>query len=189
MSSFYSEEELAEVGFASIGANSFISRKCSIYMAERIHIGSHVRIDDFCIISGEVRLGDYIHIGAGSFIFGGETGVIIDDFSSLSSRCVIYAESDDFFGDALGNPTVPNQFRKVSGARVVIGKYVSVGTGSTILPGATIEEGVSVGAMSLVNRSLKEWGLYAGIHPCKRILDLERTVVDKAGIVKAEHSQ
>ena len=52
MNSFLSQDELEKVGFGSIGDEVYISRHCSIYSAKNIHIGNHVRIDDFCILSG-----------------------------------------------------------------------------------------------------------------------------------------
>ena len=37
-----------------------------------------------------------------------------------------------------------------------------MGSGSVILPGVSLGEGVALGAMSLVNKSLEAWGIYAG---------------------------
>ena len=51
MNSFYSKEELKEIGFKKYGENVLISRKTSIYNPEKIIIGNNVRIDDFCILS------------------------------------------------------------------------------------------------------------------------------------------
>ena len=45
------------------------------------------------------------------------------------------------------------------------------------MPGVVIHEGTSVGAMSLVTKSLDSWGVYIGI-PCKRIKDRKKTVLD-----------
>ena len=45
--SFYSEEELQQMGFAHVGHDVMISRKASIYGASNIWIGNHVRVDDF----------------------------------------------------------------------------------------------------------------------------------------------
>jgi galactoside O-acetyltransferase len=63
--SFLTEEELAALGLASCGEDVKISRKTSIYGAERIAIGDHVRIDDFCVISagaGGISIGSHVHI-------------------------------------------------------------------------------------------------------------------------------
>ena len=54
-----------------------------------ISIGSHARIDDFCILSGKVSLGSYIHVGANSGFFAAEA-IAMEDFSGLSSRVSIH---------------------------------------------------------------------------------------------------
>lgn len=185
MNSFYNKDELEQIGFHHCGEDVMISRKASIYGAENISIGNHVRVDDFCILSGRIELGNYVHIAAGTMLFGGEYGISMNDFSGLSSRCSVYAASDDYSGMFLTNPTVPDQFRSIKGGRVLLKKHVIVGSGSTILPGVTIGEGTSVGSMSLVNRSLDDWGIYAGI-PCRKIRDrhtnllaLEKALMEK----------
>ena len=57
MTSFYTEEELKGLGFRHIGNGVCISRKASIYGAQNISLGDHVRIDDFCILSGRIEIG------------------------------------------------------------------------------------------------------------------------------------
>lgn len=185
MNSFYSEEELKEIGFKSVGSNVLISKKCSIYGAQSISIGNNVRIDDFCILSGKIELSNYIHIAAGSMLFAGNEGILFEDFSGLSSRCAVYAASDDYSGEALTNPTVPDEYRKVTGGTVVFKRHSIIGAGSTILPNVIIGEGASVGSMSLINRSLDDWGIYVGI-PCrkvkersKRLLELEKEFLSR----------
>lgn len=177
MSSFYSKEELEEIGFKKIGNDVLISRKASIYGNQNISIGDHVRIDDFCILSGNIILGNYIHIAAYCALFGGKSGIVMEDFSGLSSRCVIYADSDDYSGNVLTNPTVPDKFRHVTGGKVVLERHVIVGTGSSIMPNAIIGEGAAVGSMSLVNASLKSWAIYAGV-PCRKIKDRSNKLLD-----------
>lgn len=178
--SFYSEAELKEMGFKQIGQNVKISKKASIYGASNMILGNNVRIDDFCALSGKVELGDYIHIAVYSAIFGGDAGVKMNDFTCLSSRCVVYAISDDYSGESMTNPMVDMKYRNVISERVELGRHVLIGSGSTILPGVTIGEGTSVGSMSLVRTSLDAWGIYAGI-PCrflkersKKLLELEQ---------------
>ena len=45
-------------------------------------------------------------------------------------------------------------FLQLIAGQVILEDYVSVGTGSTILPGVKLEEGVAVGAMSFVKHTL-----------------------------------
>lgn len=165
--SFYSKDELKEIGFKAVGENVSISRNTQIYGAEKMIIGNNVRIDDFCVLSGAIELEDYIHIAIYSALFAGDTGIKMESFSGLSSRCVIYAESDDYSGNYLTNPTVNEEFKDTVRGKVILEKHVILGTGTTVLPGVRIGEGSSVGSMSLVNKDLESWGIYFGI-PCRR---------------------
>lgn len=177
MNSFYSQKELEKFGFLELGQNVLISKKASIYGASQIKIGNHVRIDDFCILSGKIELGNYIHISANVSIFAGDYGVVLEDFSGVSSRSAIYAVTDDYSGEYMTNPMVSSQYRNVFGEKVVLRRHVLIGTGCTILPGVTIGEGSSVGAMSLVNKSLEEWSIYIGI-PAKKMKDRSKRVLE-----------
>lgn len=179
MNSFYTINELKETGLnlPGGGENVLISKKASIYGAENITIANNVRVDDFCILSGKITVGEYVHIAAHCVLFGGEKGIVLENFSGVSSRCAIYAESDDYSGNALTNPTVANEYRNVLGGQVVLRKHVIVGTGSCILPGVDVGEGTAVGSMSLVTKPLEEWSVYAGI-PCKRIKDRSKKLLE-----------
>jgi galactoside O-acetyltransferase len=145
-----------------------ISRKASIYSPEKIEIGDNVRIDDFCILSGSIVLGRYVHIAAYCGLFAGEK-ITLENYAGLSSRVSIYASSDDFLGNGMTNPTVPSEFRHVHNAPVLLQEHVIVGAGCVILPGVTVGTGASIGALSLVNRDCRPWTLYSGVpaHPLK----------------------
>ena len=174
---FLKEEELNQKGFKSLGKNVLISDKASIYGANNISIGNDVRIDDFCILSGNITLKNNIHIAAGSMIFGGQAGVILEDYSGTSSRCAIYALTDDFIGKGMTNPTIPEKFRNVKEAQVILGKHCVVGTGSTVLPGVHIAEGTSIGSMSFVNKNTLPWKVYYGI-PAKPKRDRDKKILE-----------
>lgn len=176
MNSFYSQEELAQIGFAQLGEHVCISRKCSIYGAGGMRIGSHVRIDDFCILSGRIEIGDFIHIAAYSAVYGGKEGVTIRDFANISSRVCIYALSDDYSGKSMTNPMVPDLFKQVDHGHVEIGRHCILGTCSTVLPHVVIEEGCAFGAYSFIRQDCKAWGIYAGI-PCRRIRERSRDLL------------
>lgn len=176
MSSFYSEEELRDLGLKSYGSDVLISRKCSLYGTSNIELGSHVRIDDFCILSGNIKIHNYVHISAYVSMFSGSSQIEIGDFATISSRNAIYAESDDYSGKAMTNPMVPEEYRKVQSASVFIGRHAIIGTGDTILPGVTVGEGASVGAMSLINHDIEPWTMNVGI-PCRKIRERSRELL------------
>ena len=176
-SSFYSQEELKMLGFRAIGENVLLSRNARFYATEKMTLGDNVRIDDFCLLSGEINLGSFIHISAYSALYG-KYGIEMGDYSGLSPRCTLFSASDDFSGDYLIGPMVDTALTNVTGGRVTIGKYSQLGSGCTVLPGVTIGEGVAVGAMSLVLNDLAGWGIYKGIPAAfhrersRRMLDL-----------------
>lgn len=163
MDSFYNDDELKEIGLKSIGQNVLVSRKCSLYGCGGISLDSNVRIDDFCILSGRITIGNYVHIAAGTYLYGGDAGIVIEDYSTLSSRCAVYALTDDYSGNSMTNPMVSERYRDVFSSQVKIESYVIIGTGCTILPGIHIGEGCAVGAMSFVNKNLESWTMYKGI--------------------------
>ena len=169
-SSFFSESELKAIGFLKYGKNVLVSRKASIYNPEQMILGDNIRIDDFCILSGNIKLGSYIHISAYTCLIGGTKGIVLQDFVTVSSRCAVYAVSDDFSGEQLNNSMIPTAYRRVIEGQVILEDYVSVGTGSTILPGVKLEEGTAVGAMSFVKHTLEGWKIYAGV-PCRYVKD------------------
>lgn len=166
--SYYSEEELQSLGLKSVGKDVRLSRKTSIYGAENISIGNHVRIDDFCILSGHISIGNYVHVNPFTGIFAGTAGVVLQDFVNLASRITIYAVSDDYSGEYMTSPLLPAECTNIKNAPVLIEKHTIIGTGTSILPGVTIGTGCAIGAMSLVKQSCEPWGIYAGV-PCKFI--------------------
>ena len=98
--SFFSENDLLNIGFKHIGKNVLISDKCSIYNPKKISIGDNVRIDDFCVISageGGIELGNFVHIACYSSLIG-KGKITMKDFSGLSSRVSVYSSSDKYDG-------------------------------------------------------------------------------------------
>lgn len=172
---FYSERELGELGISKIGKNVLISNKCSIYQADMMEMGDNVRIDDFCILIGRIKLGSNIHIGAFCHLSGG-AGIVMDDYSGLSQRCSLYTQSDDYSGRSMTNPTIPEKFKEVKSGKIVIGRHVIIGSSSVIFPNVSIGEGASVGAMSLVNKSIEAWTMNVGI-PCRTIRRREKDIL------------
>jgi acetyltransferase-like isoleucine patch superfamily enzyme len=169
-SGYWAEEDLSTFGFRAVGKNVRIAKSCIIADLANVSFGDNVRIDGPTVISpssGYVRIGSFVHIGGFCFL-GGGGGIDLEDFSGLSQGVRIYSASDDYSGNALTNPTVPREYQNVIAAPVHIGRHVIIGSGSVVLPGCTIGEGSSIGALSLVTKSLEEWGVYFG-SPCKRI--------------------
>lgn len=188
---FLSRDKIKEMGFHHVGENCLLSDKASFYNCKNITIGDNTRIDDFAVLSagkGGIKIGSYIHIAIYSSIIG-EGKVTLKDFSNISSRVAIYSSNDDYSGEFMTNPMIPNCFKKVAHGAVNVGKHVIIGSGSVILPNVSLEDGVAIGALSLVTKSCSEFGIYSGI-PARRIkerkkdlLELEKDLLKKSGSV------
>ena len=172
-------DEIAQMGFASVGQNVTLSDRASFYNCARISIANHVRIDDYCVLAagaGGITLGNYVHIAVGCVLVGAGK-ITMSDFSGLSSRVSIYSSSDDYSGTALTNPTVPEEFTNVFSADVLLGRHVIVGSGSVVLPGITIGAGAAVGALSLVTKDCSDFGIYTG-NPARRLKGRKRDLLE-----------
>ncbi|MCV3290887.1 acyltransferase [Aeromonas media] len=174
---YLTDAQLATMGFASLGSNVLISDKASIYGANRIRIGSNVRIDDFCVLSageGGIDIGCYIHIAVYSSIIGAGK-ITLSDFCNISSKVAIYSSNDDYSGNYMTNPMVPSEYTNVYHAPVFIDKHTLIGCGCVILPGCTLALGTVIGALSLVSEGFftTEMTIYAGVpaRPIKKRKD------------------
>lgn len=175
---FLSEEKLFVIGFKHIGQNVKISDSAHFYGPGEISIGDNTRIDDFCILSGKINIGRYVHIACYAQIVGQGT-VVMDDFSAISAKGSIFSSTDNYDGQYMTNPTVPESVRNPIHGLVHIGRHVVIGAGSVILPNVYLAEGCAVGALSLVNKSWENDTIIAGI-PARRI------GVRKSGIYELE---
>ena len=176
--SFLTPSELQQVGFKAVGDNVLLSSKASIYGAERISIGSNVRIDDFCVLSageGGIAIGSYVHIAVFCSLIGAGK-ITLGDFANLSSRVSIYSSSDDYSGRTMTNPMVPDHLKAVDSRPVSVGRHVIVGCGAVILPGVTLHDGVAVGALSVVKDDCDPFGIYGGV-PARRVGNRDKTLL------------
>lgn len=174
-----SRDALQSMGFATLGTDLRISDRASFYGAPRISLGDHVRIDDFCVISagqGGVVIGQHVHVAVYSLLIGAGR-ILLSDFANISSRVSIYSSSDDYTGASMTNPTVPDTYKRVHHAPVSIGRHVIIGSGSVILPGITLEDGVAIGALSLVKSDCNAFGIYAG-NPARRVRERKRDLLE-----------
>ena len=183
----FTPEELHEIGFEHIGRDVRISRKISVYNPQKVSVGDFTRIDDFCVISaGEegIEIGSYVHIAVYVSLIG-KGKIKVGDFVSLSSRVAVYSSNDDYSGEYLTGPVVDRKYTNITSAPIHIGRHSVIGSGSVILPGVTIGNGVSVGALSFINKDCEPFKIYGGI-PARlikdrssRLLELEQLFLEE----------
>ena len=188
MDSFYKEEELKELGFKHYGKGLKLSRKAVIYNADKIEIGDYCRIDDFCILSGQITLGSFIHIAVCTRLSGSTAGLILKDFSGVSYNSTIITNTDDYSGEHLTNPCVPLKYRKTFPMSVTFEKHALVASHSMVMPGVTLGEGCAVGAMSLVLKDVEPWAIVAGI-PAKKMKERKQNLLKLENQLRAELSK
>lgn len=184
---YYTSEQLAQLGFHSLGKNVQISDRACIYNADLIEIGDYSRIDDFCIISGRVVIGRFCHITPMCLVAGGTPGVFLSDFVTLAYGVKVFAQSDDYTGETMTNSLIPKKYKREILQSVHLQEQCIVGAGATILPGVSLAQGCAVGAMSLLLKSTAPWGIYAGV-PARRVKDRKRDLLNlKAEFLKEKN--
>jgi len=184
--SYLTKKQISKMCFKRIGKNVKISNKASVYNANEISLGDNTRIDDFVVVSGNVSFGRNVHLAVFCNIAGGTAGISFSDFSSCAYGCHIFSQTDDYSGIGMTNPTVPKKYLNTKKGQIYIGKHVIIGTSSIVLPGVRIEDGCSIGAMSLVTKSTLPYSIYLGT-PARRIksrkknfLELEKLYLRRA---------
>jgi acetyltransferase-like isoleucine patch superfamily enzyme len=184
---YYTKEQLSKLNFKYIGKNVKVSDKASIYNYNQIEIGDNSRIDDFCVISGKIKIGRNVHITPTCLIAGGEKGIVFEDFTTIAYGVQVFTQSDDYSGRTMTNSTISKKYKDEFMKEVVLKKHSIVGAGSIIMPGVILAEGTSVGAMSLILKSTESWSIYVG-NPAKKIkerkkdlLELEKQYLENKG--------
>jgi len=179
---YYAQDELLDFGIITYGKNVRVSKDVRIYGTGKIIIGDNVRIDAFCILatgdSGNINMGSHIHIASGVALYGGGN-ISIGDFCTISSKCTLFSASDDYSGEYLIGPQISEKFLKVDKKPIILQAYSAIGAHSLVFPGTILREGAVLGSMSLANKELQEWKIYAGI-PAKFIKNRKRNLIEKA---------
>lgn len=180
---YLSEDELKKSGFAKLGKKVKIHSKASIYGLENIEIGDNVRIDDFSVIiaTNKCIIGNHVCIHNFCFV-GAKFGIIIGNFVTLAPGVKLFSASDDYTGDFLTGITVPSHLTGGTKGPVIIEDHVIIGAGSVVLPNCRIEQGVSIGALSLVKTNLSSWGIYGGI-PARFLKNRKKGLIELANHV------
>ena len=150
---------------AGLGKKAIIGKTVRFRKPERVTVGDWSIVDDFTYVSCGLTVGQYTHIGAGGVLIGGEAHIRIGHFVNIAPGCRLMAASNDFTGGGLVGPAIPPEYADHSiVADIEIADHVLLGTGTVVLPGVKIPEGVATGAMTLItpHTPLKPWTLYVG---------------------------
>ena len=165
---YLTSEQVGDLGLRSVGDNVLISDRSVIYDPARTSIGDHSRVDDFCVLAGELDIGRNVHVTVFCNLAGGRSGISIGDYSTLAYGCHIIAQSDDYSGETMTNSTVPARFKAEHSERVEIGGHVILGAGTIVLEGVRLADGTAAGARTLFLESSEPWTMYVG-QPARKL--------------------
>lgn len=177
MEGFYTEKELEKLGIKHFGKNALVSTDVRIFHPEKFSIGNNSRLDAFCIVTGEVEIGDHVHI-APFCILSGPQGIKISDFVGIAARTSLYTNDADYDEGSMTNPTIPAEFRGQTKGSIVLDKHVLIGAQSVILPNSFLGKGSTYGAFSLISGKYDGWFVYAGI-PVKKLKQRPKEEIQK----------
>jgi acetyltransferase-like isoleucine patch superfamily enzyme len=146
------------------GEDVYIAENVVIKRPHLMTIGSHVAIDSYFYCTTQVELGSYIHIAPLVSVIGGEkASFTMSDFCTIAAGCRIVCAGDEYLGEGLISPVIPDEFRdNIICKPVVMMPYSAFGTSVVVNPGVTLNEGAVVGANSYVSHDIPAWEIWAG---------------------------
>jgi acetyltransferase-like isoleucine patch superfamily enzyme len=137
----------------------------SIRGCKKIKIGKNVTIYPNVSFSGEgeVIIGDNVQIGEGTLIYSHKK-IHIGNNVAIAGQCYII----DCNHGVDKNSKIQDQPLEFDEDGIFIGNDVWVASGAKIIRGSKINDGVVIGAMSVVNSVIDKYGIAVGI-PAKII--------------------
>ena len=140
-----------------------------------LNIGKYTRVDAFVTITGNVSIGERVHVATGACLLGG-FGIVMEDGSGISPGAKIFTAGDDPSQDSLSNPALV--YRRMRKGPVYVGFFASIGANSCVLPGASLGDESQIGCCSVVPAGMlvppsEVWG-GVPIHYIKRRVPIDR---------------
>lgn len=170
--------------FKSAGGGLIIGRNIVLRHPHQISLGDNVTIDDNCVIDGRgdgsigIEIGNNVLIGRNCLMLAKAAPIKLNSRVSIGSNSVIVSTGGVELGEAVltaGNISIstglynfddlekPIMDQTVySKGPVKIGKNSWIGTGVIIVDGVEIGEGCVIGAASLVNKNIEDYGIAYG---------------------------
>jgi|ERR1035437_48920 galactoside O-acetyltransferase len=144
------------------GKNVIIGKTVRIRNPELVEIGDNVIIDDFTFISGNLSIGNYVHIGANCTLQASSGKISIGNHCGISSGSRLFAASSDYINPNYDMPCYPNEIRQGGIiSEINISNYCLIGANGVVLPGVSIPEGVAFGAGLIIqDMDYLPWRLY-----------------------------
>lgn len=132
--------------------------------SDQVTLGNHVAIDWGFYCTTALTIGDYVHISPHVAVIGGGHGSLtIGHFCFVSVGAKIVCASEQFWGEGLIGPVIPEAYKDVIlNEPVVMENFSGVCANSVVMPGVRMAQGSILGANSLLKHNTEPWTIYAG---------------------------
>lgn len=180
--------------YVSLSEESYYDRAFKVELRQPQAGKIYLKIGKNCVISGtyiferesgQILIGDRVHIGGNTFISINQ--ICIGNDVTIAWGCLFYDHNshstqwEERKNDTLQeyqdlcngqNPILNKDWTHVKSAPIVISDKVWIGAGCTILKGVTIGEGAIIAAGSVVTKNVPSWTLVGG-NPAREIKKLK----------------
>jgi acetyltransferase-like isoleucine patch superfamily enzyme len=152
------------------GQDVIIDSNTKFTRPELVELGNHIGIDWGFYCTTQLTVGDYVHISPHVAVIGGaKAGLTVEDFCFISVGARLVCASEEFYGEGLIGPIIPDEYKDNQIVRpIILRRFSGVCANSVVLPGVEMAEGSILGANSLLKESTEPWTIYAG-SPAKPI--------------------
>ena len=160
------------------GSNVSIGHYTMFTNPENVIIHDNVRIDPFCLITTALEVNSYVQVCSHAVLGGGsKQKITLGRWSFVGYGSKLFTSSEDYSGD--GGPV--NEYfgrNQIFRGDIEFKDYSGVASGVIVMPGVTLPEGATVGAMSFVytRNFLTPWSIWIG-NPLKHHKDRNKAEV------------
>jgi acetyltransferase-like isoleucine patch superfamily enzyme len=168
----------------SCGRDVVFGQNVVLRHPHKVHIGSHVVVDDHCLIDAKgesnrgIRIGDGVFIGRNTILSCKNGDIELGDGANLGFNCEVFSASRVTIGRRVlmaaysyviggdhdfSDPTKSVLEQTRTSAGVTIGDGVWIGAGAKILDGVAIGDGAVIGAGAVVRESVPASAIAVGI--------------------------
>jgi len=143
-----------------------IRQGVTIINASRLETPGPLRIETGCMLhcggnswsngEGYIRFGKGCWLAQNNVLYGAG-GLEFGDYAGTGPGVMIFSSRDNYGMEHAHKPHIVHHF-----AKVTIGSYVRIFSGSIVGPGVTIGDGAVIGANSVVLDDIPSWSIAAG---------------------------
>ena len=146
--------------------NCIVSARAKVQLSKNISFGKKTAVKSFTVMQtheGRISFGKRCAIGSFNHISTVDANIVIGNNVRIGSGVTIIGSSRKF---KKRDMLIVEQGYEHKG--VIIGNDVMIGAGAIILAGSNIDDGVIIGAGSVVNKNIPQYSIVAGV-PAKII--------------------